>query len=76
LVTAAALFERVGDWRALLSLPADEDEVDALRRHERTGRPLGDDAFVERLEARLGRNLRPRKPGPKPRKTPSLPRDR
>jgi hypothetical protein len=54
----------------------DEDEVDILRRHQRTGRPLGDDAFVERLEASLGRNLRPRKPGPKPRKTPREPRDR
>ena len=75
LVTASPLLERVGDWRALLSLPADEDEVDILRRHQRTGRPLGDDAFVERLEASLGRNLRPSKPGPKPRKMPTEPRD-
>jgi putative transposase len=76
LVTAAPLLERVGDWRAFLSLPADEDDVDILRRHHRTGRPLGGDAFVERLEASLGRDLRPRKPGPKPRKTPREPRDR
>ncbi len=54
----------------------DDDEFDLLRRHQRTGRPLGDDAFVERLEARLGRTLRPRKPGPKPRKGPRQPRDR
>jgi hypothetical protein len=76
LVTAAPLLERVGVWRAFLSVPADADEVDILRRHGRTGRPLGDDAFVERLEASLGRDLRPRKPGPKPRKTPREPRDR
>jgi hypothetical protein len=76
LVTAAPLLERVGDWRAFLSLPADEDEADIHRRHQRTGRPLGDDAFVERLEAGLGRNLRPHKPGPKPRKGPAESRDR
>ena len=41
--------------------------MELIRRHERTGRPLGDDAFIEHLEAILGRPLRPRKPGPKPR---------
>ena len=64
-----------GDWRAFLSLLVDDDEVDVLRRHQRTGRPLGDDAFVERLEASLGRSLRPRKPGPKPRKGSKEPGD-
>jgi putative transposase len=68
LVTAAPLLDLVGDWRTLLSLPADDDEVDALRRHQRTGRPLGEDSFVDRLEADLGRPLRRRKPGPKPRR--------
>ena len=67
LVTAAPLLARIGDWRAFLSLPVDDDEVDLLRRHQRTGRPLGDDAFVDRLEADLGRTLRRGKPGPKPR---------
>jgi hypothetical protein len=68
LVTTAPLLERVGDWSAFLSLPADEDEVDILRRHQRTGRPLGDDAFVERLETSLGRNLHPANPAPSPAK--------
>jgi putative transposase len=67
LVTAAPLLARVGDWRTFLSLPADDDEVDLLRRHQRTGRPLGDDAFVDGLETTLDRPLRRRKPGPKPR---------
>jgi putative transposase len=40
LVTAAPLLAIVCDWRILLSLPADDDEIDALRRHQRTGRPL------------------------------------
>ncbi|MFZ1415882.1 MAG: transposase [Defluviicoccus sp.] len=63
------LLDTVGDWRALISIEPDEDEMEVIRRHERTGRPLGDEAFVERLEDSLGRPLRPRKPGPKLRKT-------
>ena len=39
----------------------------ALRRHTRTGRPLGSAAFLETLEAALGRSLRPHKPGRKPK---------
>ncbi|MBI4356379.1 MAG: hypothetical protein HY559_00660, partial [Gammaproteobacteria bacterium] len=37
----------------------------ALRHHERTGRPLGDVEFVNKLEKVLGRILHCRKPGPK-----------
>jgi putative transposase len=36
-----------------------------FRKHERTGRPIGDDAFIERLERLLDRELKPKKPGPK-----------
>jgi putative transposase len=66
LVTVAPLLERVGDWRAFLASGLDEDELETIRRHERTGRPLGDDAFLDRLETTLGLPLRPRKRGPKP----------
>jgi putative transposase len=46
----------------------DEDEVASrLRRHESTGRPLGDRPFLERLGALLGRPLLPCKGG-RPRK--------
>lgn len=38
-----------------------------IRLHTRTGRPLGSDAFVGRLEAATGRGLRPKKRGRKPR---------
>jgi hypothetical protein len=40
-------------------------EADAFREHERTGRPLGSASFLEKLERRLARALRPLKPGPK-----------
>ena len=42
------------------------DPVDAIRLHTRTGRPLGADAFVQRVEIAAGRCLRPRKRGRKP----------
>jgi hypothetical protein len=43
-----------------------DSDFDLLRRHEHTGRPLGDDSFLQRLESTLGRTPRRLKPGPKP----------
>jgi putative transposase len=58
----------VGDWSVFLGYPLDTGEIDALRAHERTGRPLGDTAFVESLERLVGRSLAPGKAGRKPKK--------
>jgi len=66
LVTVAPLLERETDWRAFLDRGLEEDEHQALRAGERTGRPLGSDAFVASLERDLGRPVARRKPGPKP----------
>jgi REP element-mobilizing transposase RayT len=35
-------------------------------RHERTGRPIGSEAFLDQMEIMCGRSLRPGRPGPKP----------
>jgi hypothetical protein len=43
-----------------------EQDINILRAHERTGRPLTDDEFLATLEKDLGRILRRQKPGPKP----------
>ncbi len=43
LVTAAPLIRIVGDWKSFLSTPIDGNATDSLRRHEHTGRPLGDE---------------------------------
>lgn len=56
-----ALAEHVVDWKAYLQ----ESELEVFRRHERTGRPLGDADFLRKLEAISGRALTPRKRGPK-----------
>ena len=50
----------------LLTGAASEEEINAFREHQRTGRPLGDEAFQKRLEKKLGRVLRRQESGPKP----------
>jgi len=68
LVDVSALQEYVNDWRSFLAEGLDDNDAELLRRHERTGRPLGGSGFVERLERMLGRVLRRNKPGRKPKK--------
>ncbi len=53
------------DWHDFLTLPVATSEAGLIRKHERTGRPLGSKEFVVGLEARLDRQLSPHKPGPK-----------
>ena len=68
LVKVGPLLRLVGNWVTFLSQGLGAADEETLRKHERTGRPLGDEGFVERLEATLGRPLRKSKPGPKKRK--------
>ena len=42
-----------------------DHEAVLIRRRERTGRSLGEEGFVSRLESMLGRVLHPLKPGRK-----------
>jgi putative transposase len=66
LVKARPLLDRVGyGWADFLSLPVGRSQAEKIRSHERTGRPLGDKAFLKSMELRLGRPLGPGKPGPK-----------
>ncbi len=54
------------DFAALIAARGDETLSKALRRAESIGRPLGDTAFLDRLQHLTGRTLRPAKRGPKP----------
>jgi putative transposase len=65
LVKVAPLRGLVNDWRSLLQSGMMEHEAVLIRRHEHTGRPLGEEGFVSRLESKLGRVLHPLKPGRK-----------
>ena len=67
LVQVQPLLDRSGDWRKLLVAGLDKEDAALMRGHERTGRPLGSPAFVERLEKLLNRVLKRKKPGLKAR---------
>lgn len=64
-VVVKPLLDILGDWHAFLY--SDAESADLLRAHERTGRPLGAETFVEQCERQLSRNLKRQKPGPKKR---------
>ena len=66
LVKVSPLLEHVDDWGRFIGGQIAERDVSFLRRHERTGRPLSGESFIDRLERALSRRLRKQKPGPKP----------
>ena len=72
LLESCYLAEQIKDWSAFLQ-DADEPFDVSMEKSMRTGRPLGSDAFVGKLEKFLGCDLQKKRPGPKPRKTSSLP---
>jgi putative transposase len=50
----------IADWKALLESALSEEDLKDLRGHSRTGRPLGDQTFMERLESAVGRGAKPK----------------
>ena len=75
LTDVTALADHVAKWRALLRHGLEASDVDeageavaeAIEARLRTGRPLGDAAWITRAEATLARPLGPAKRGPKVR---------
>ncbi len=57
------------EWRKELAEGLTDGEVAQIRLRTHTGRPLGSDSFVSKLETLLGRRVRPLPVG-RPRKTP------
>ena len=51
-----------------------EEQAVPVRDDETIGRPLGSKSFFVRIEKKTGRNLQPRRPGPKPGLKPGLKR--
>lgn len=64
LVSAEPMLERFPDWPGYLNEAQSSETLENVRRHTRTGRPLGDGSFIEKLEGLTGRSLKPQKPGP------------
>jgi len=68
LVKVAPVLERYGDFAKFLAENGDEsDAFRSLRQSETTGRPVGDDAWMDEVSSRLGKDLKPKKRGPKPK---------
>ena len=65
LVKTKPLLKLVPSWAKHLSADTDEETIRRLHRHEATGRPVGSDRFLTRLEKIVGRPLRPQRPGRK-----------
>jgi len=65
LVKVEPLLKIIPDWQELLSGDLTDEEYETLRRHEKTGRPLGSNDFITSLEKQTSRVLRMKKPGPK-----------
>ncbi len=67
LLTDFPLQKAIPDWSAYLGQEDRPEDVERFLQHEHTGRPLGDDEFIKRLEALTGRILAPKKRGRKKR---------
>jgi len=64
------LLEEVADWSEWLRDAENEKANEKIRRHTRTGRPLGPKTFLVRLEEETGRKLLPQKRGPRLKASP------
>lgn len=65
IVDVTPVLERFPDFAALLSAGEEEEKLQAIRKAETTGRPLGSGSWLEDMEALIGRALAPQKRGPK-----------
>jgi putative transposase len=62
------LISEIPDWVSYLREKTSESDKKLFRSHARTGRPLGDDKFIAKLEKMTGRGIKNERPGPKQRK--------
>jgi putative transposase len=68
------LVKEISNWSDWLKIE-DAKQNDLIRRHTRTGRPLGCKEFLQRLENQTGRKLLPQKRGPRPQPESSTSQD-
>lgn len=67
-VKVKPLLKHINNWQHFIQEPVSGLKVENMKKHERTGRPLGSDRFIEQLEFETGKCLKKRKPGPKGRR--------
>ena len=61
IIDASKLFKYVdikqGQWKEFIDKGDEPDEVSVIRKHTMTGRPLGSNAFIQKLEKKFGNRL-------------------
>jgi putative transposase len=60
------MLDRIDNWSAYLSRNNDTCEIDTIKRHTRTGRPVGATHFINKIEQLTGKSIAPKRPGPRP----------
>ena len=65
-VSVQPMLDFVVDWQGYLSVGTSDEEAGSIRARASTGRPAGDERFVEQLESLTGRKLKKSAPGRKP----------
>ena len=65
LVRTKPMLNRVSDWSEYLQQPNDPQQINNLRVHSNTGRPLGSESFIACLSQIVGCDIRPLKRGRK-----------
>ncbi len=64
IVQVDRLLSQTGDWKSYLR-QVQGLTYEVFTKHEGTGRPLGDERFIEKAERLLHRDLKKKKPGPR-----------
>jgi len=67
------LLSGIDDWSDWLREGTEQEQTERLRQYTRTGRPLGEAGFAERIERETQRELKT-KPHGRPRKTRPMPK--
>ncbi|MBD3272136.1 MAG: transposase [Elusimicrobia bacterium] len=65
LISSNFAVSSIGNWRKFLQGDVAEEEKALIIQHLQTGRPHGDNQFIEQLSKTLGRDLSIKKTGPK-----------
>lgn len=55
----------INNWSDFMDEEVKKEDIDLIVKHENTGRPLGEESFIEKLENELGRSIKKKKTGPK-----------
>ncbi len=59
------IISEISDWKSFLTTEDEVSTANLLKVHANSGRPLGDNRFIESIEYLTGRTLHKEKPGPR-----------